>query len=463
MAAGAGAAGVAGIAAYDRLDDDVELPPPDGGEDDREEPRQDVPDQYADEFGTIVDAASAGADSSGEESINDFLDEYARDDTLLTFRSGDYRLDPVVLSGLSKFGILGLGDERPTILPESSGCRPGEAHISFDGVEEFLFEDVDVDFGQNGSGGSIHLYASGDVDVRNVELSGHCPEQISLMRIDVRDADANATVENLVANDEERESQLTGVYVGKHHAGAVTFDACDLRGFSDNGLYASSPGQSGGDNGSVEVVGGTYEDNNIANVRLGSSDSLARSVTVEVDSPAPLDGSVNARGIRLRNRGGHRIEDCDITIGEGAGSSFGAIVFHPAAADAEIRNTRIQVDADWVNGVNAFPPEDDGVSGPLLEGVSISGGSSGGFAATLAGRDETVFRNCTITQNGGERGGIRLKDADDCRIVDSTITTTGSPVALEDASATIENTTVESPEASREIDRLEASNEVVVP
>jgi hypothetical protein len=460
VAAGAGAAGVAGIVAYDRFDEE-ELPVDDDDED-RETPRPSVPEEYAEQFGTVIDAASSGADASGEEAINDFLDEYADDDTLLTFRPGDYRLDPTVLSGLSTFGILGVGDERPTILPTGSGCRPGEAHVAFETVTDFLLEDVDIDFQENGNGGSIHLFARGDVDVRNVELAGHCPEQIALMRIDIYESEANATVENLVANDDTSNSQLTGVYVGKHHAGSVRFQDCEISGFSDNGLYASSPGQDGGANGAVEVVGGTYTNNNIANVRLGSSESVARGVTIDVDSPPELDGSVNARGIRLRNRSGHVIEDCEISIGEGAGDSFGAIVFHPAAGEAEIRDTRIEIGADDVYGINALSA-DDGASGPLIEDVTIRGGAEGAYAARLAGRDGTVFRNCTIDQDGHDRGGISLVDADDCRIVDSTITTTGAPIALQRASATIENTTIETPDGSRDVDSLDASNEVVAP
>lgn len=462
VAAGAGAAGVAGIAVYDRLDGSEGGPNLRKGEP-REDPRRSVPERYAEEFGTVVDAVEAGADPTGEEPINEFLAEHAASDTLLTFESGTYRLAPGVFSGLSTFGILGVGDERPTIQPTSNRCHPGDAHLSFEAVEDFLVEDVDFDFQQDGTGGSIHLFADGDGAVRNVRLTGDCPEQIATLRVDVRAPEAEAVVENLVATDERRDTQLTGVYVGRSHAGTIRFENCRIRGFSDNGLYASAPGGEGGANGSVEVVGGTFADNNIANVRLGSTGSVARGVTIDVTSPPTLDGGVNARGIRLRNRGGHVVEDCEISLDAGSGNSFGAIVFHPDAGGAEVRNTTIDVNADSILGINALPPSGTDVDGPRFENVSITGSAAEGYAANLVGRDGAVFRNCTIRQNGHDRGGIRLWDATGCEIVDSEIRTTGVPVDLRRARASVENTTIATPAGTRSIDSLEAENEVLTP
>lgn len=460
VSAGAATAGVAGIVAFERVDDRGTTGLA-GGEP-RDEPRQAVPSRYADEFDTIVDASGSGADPTGEEPIDDFLAEYAGESTLLTFTPGTYSLDPVVFSGLSRFGIVGLGEERPTFVPSNASCYPGDAHLAFDGVEEFVLEDVNFDFQRDDSGGSIHVFADGDVALRNLELTGHCPGQIASMRLDIRDEDAEAVVENLVASDERRDSQLTGVYVGRTHEGSLTFRDCDVSGFSDNGLYASSPGLPGGGDGSVEVVGGTYADNNISNVRVGSTGSVVRDVTIDVQSPPSLDGTVNARGIRLRNRGDHLIEGCDITIAAEAGG-FGAIVFHANAGGAEVRNTTIDINADSVNGINALEPSGSGVPGPVVENVSITGRAATGYAADLWGRDGTVFRNCTIEQNGYDRGGIRLANAADCEIVDSEITTTGEPIRLRGASASIRDTTIATAAATRRIDSLEARNEVVTP
>jgi hypothetical protein len=296
-----------------------------------------------------------------------------------------------------------------------------------------------------------------------VNLVGNCPEQIAALRVDVQEAGGEGLVERLVARDETGDSQLTGVYVGKYHRGSLTFRDCEVRGFSDNGLYASSPGHPGGGNGSVEVIGGTYEDNNISNVRLGTSGSVARGVTVEVSDPTPLNGAVNARGIRLRERGNHLVENCEITIADGVADSLGGIVFHPEAATAEIRDTEIAVDADWVPALNAFAPTERYYSGPLVENVSISGAASSGYAVNVTGRDETIIRNCTIGQNGDSRGGVRLSNSEDCRIVDSEITTTDVPVSVSGGDVTIEDTTIATPRGRRTIDSLDVRNGEVTP
>jgi len=461
VAAGAGASGLAGVVGYDRRTAAQPESAPVNASRDR--PRDGVPSEYADEFETVVDATSAGADPDGEEPINDFLTEHAGDDTLLTFRPGTYRLRPAVLSGFRRFGIVGVGDERPTIAPISSTCRPGDPHLMFESVGEFLLEDVDLDFRVHDAGGSVQLFARDDVTVRNVELVGDCPDQIASMRVDIWEESAVGEVENLVARNPDGDSQLTGVYVGKHHAGDLRFRDCEVRGFSDNGLYASAPGHPDGGNGTVEVIGGTFADNDISNVRLGTTGSVARDVTVTVESPTPLEGSVNARGIRLRERGDHLVENCDVRIGPDVGSSFGALVFHPNAGTAEVRDTRIEIEADRVYGVNALAPSGDGVAGPVFDGLTINGGAAEGYAAVIRGRDETVFRNCTIGQNGYERGGIRLEDAADCRIVDSEITTTGPPVDLVQSNVSIRNTTVATPDGIRSIDSMDASNEVIAP
>lgn len=459
VAAGAAATGMTGIAAYDGLFEAR----PDVVENIRETPRENVPEYYTDEFERIVDAASAGADPGGQEPINEFLTEYARGDTLLMFQPGTYRLRPAVLSEITRFGIVGIGEERPTFEPSGTSCEPGNAHLIFDSVDEFLLEDVDFDFQQNGSGGSIQLFADGEVRMRNLQLLGHCPEQIATFRVDVLDGNAQGRIENLVARDEDGDSKLTGVYVGKKHAGTLTFSECDISGFSDNGLYASSPGLPGGADGNVEVVGGTFSDNNISNVRLGSTGSAARDVTIDIDQPPPLNGSVNARGIRLRERGGHVVDGCEITIGERVPESLGAIVVHPDVTSASISDTQIRVDAESVPAVNALQPRGTRTSDVTFDGLTVRGSADSNYAVTVTGRDETVLRNCTIDQNGYDRGGIWFRDADSCRITDSEITTTGTPIAVTDSSVTIEDTTIATPAGTRTIDRLEATDEAVRP
>ncbi|QLG60363.1 twin-arginine translocation signal domain-containing protein [Halorarum salinum] len=59
-------------------------------------------------FDEVIDIVEAGADDTGEESINPVLEEARGDDTLVKFPPGTYLLtDTVRFTGFSNFGLIG--------------------------------------------------------------------------------------------------------------------------------------------------------------------------------------------------------------------------------------------------------------------------------------------------------------------------------------------------------------------
>lgn len=456
VAGGAGAAGVASIAAYDQFVG----PPEDLTNETGPVPPERQP-PLAEQFDTVVDAVGAGADPTGDESINGLVEEYANDDTLLSFRPGTYQLEQINVSNVTNFGIASSQGGRPTFLPAGGNCEPREPYLLFEGVDDILLDGLDFDFRGSGPGMAVEMMADGDATVRNVRLVGNCPRQLAMLRVDVRDANGHALLEGLEARNSNGNGTLTGLYVGKYHAGEVTFRNCNVEGFPDNGLYASSPGHPGGENGVVRVIEGTFANNNIANVRLGTTDSVARGVTVTVESPPSLDGEMNARGIRLREKSGQTIENADVTIGADVDGSFGGVVFHPNAGGALVKDSTISIDADGIPGINALFPSDQSFDGPVFDGVTLRGNASRGYAATIKGRNGTVFRNCTIDQSGAGRGGILIENAEECTIVDSVIRTDGFPIDLDNADVHVQNTTVDTSSGSRTIEDMHARDEVV--
>lgn len=411
--------------------------------------------RFAEEFGTVVNVVEAGADPDGAEPINSILEEHAGDDTLLSFPEGTYLLEPIQFPGFHHLGLAAAGEARPSIVPPSGMCRSGP-YIRFDGVSGFLVDRMDFDFREPDAGGEIRIVADGDATVRDVWAAGGCDRQVALFRLDVIRESATGLVENFRAENPRNDPSLTCVYVGKSHAGELTFRNCDLAGFSDNGLYASAPGQEEGRNGTVHVDGGLYENNNVSNVRLGSTGSTARGVEISADTPPKAD-SVNVRGIRLRERGDQLIDDCTIYIGADAGNSFGGIVFHPANRGAIIQNTSITVDREFVPAIRAFHRE-EGATEQRFEGVTMAGNAARGFAGLIQGRDETVFKDCTIEQTGEQRGGLRISYSENCRIEGCTIDVTQEPIVLRQSSATVVNTTLRTPAGERHIDHLEAKD-----
>lgn len=416
--------------------------------------------RHANEYGTVVDVVRAGADPTGEVPVNDLLETHAGDDTLLSFGPGKYRLRPIELSDYSHLGVAAAGPERPTFVSAADRCIPGP-YLWFRSVDDLLLDRLAFEFPGDGSGGEVRVTADGDATVRDVRAVGSCPDQIALFRIDVTDEQGTGLVEDFWARNGNDDPTLTCIYVGEDHAGEVTFRDCDLRGFSDNGLYASSPGHPDGGNGTVHVEGGIYQNNNVSNVRLGSTGSTATGVRVVADA-VPVADSVNVRGIRLRERGDQVIQDCDIYIGRAAGDGFGGIVFHSANTGAAVRSTTVTIDRDTVPAVRAFPNEKS-ASGPVFEDLTVRGDAARGFAAVLDGRRGTVFRNCDIEQTGTGRGGLRLAFSHDCRIEGCRIDVDGDPIVLRQSTATVRDTTLVTPDGERYVDEMEAEDEDFTP
>lgn len=472
--AAAGALGLTGLAAYheftDRPSGDRRAVESTGGPGDREgvtratsddtTDTQDDPTppdevRHGDEYGTVVDVVKAGADPDGKEPIDDVLAKYADDDTLLSVPPGTYLLPAIELAGFDHLGVAAAQDERPTFVAPASTCGDSAPHVKFATVTDFLLEGVDFDFRRRGAGGAINVIAAGDATVRGVTAQGSCRGQVAMFRVDIRDSAGTGLVEDLRLRNVQDRGWMTGVFVGKHHSGEVTFRDCRLSEFTDNGLYASAPGTPDGGRGTVHTVGGHFENNNVSNVRLGTAGSSARGDTIVVES-SPGAKSVNLRGIRFRRGADQVVEDCELRFGPAVTNSFGAVVFHPDSGTARVADTRITMHSDAVPAVKAFYYSGDGGGGPVFENLTIDGDASRGYAVQVNGRDGTTFRNCTVEQPGDRRDGIRMAYADDCELVDSRIDVTGYPLILRETTMTIRNTTFVTPDGERHVDEMEA-------
>ena len=423
----------------------------------------DVLQRHVDSFSNIVNAIEIGADSSGDTPINDVIDAYAIEDTLLAFPPGTYGIDPVEIYGRRQFGLVGVGDDPTRIVPTSGNCRGANPYLRFDGIESLTLDSLTFDFRDEGTGGPVHFLLEGESVIRDFTFAGSCLEQISMMRVEVLDEDGSAEFLNLQTQNVDADDSLTGVYVGANHAGDVIFRDCLLLDFSDNALYASAPGEADGADGDVHVIGGEYRNNNIAGVRLGSTAATARDVRVVVDGQTPGNGNLNARGFRLRNRADQVIEDCEIAFAGNAANSFGAIVFHPDNGGGVVRNTGIRMERNNVPAIKAFPVDGPTDTAPQFEWLVVGGNAENGATVDIEGRDETTFRKCRIVQRGSNRSGIELVDCANCRIVDSYIEVDTAPIVLEDSNVSIENTSVVTSAAGAYIDEMTAENEEVDP
>jgi len=398
--------------------------------------------RYRTRFSSLVNVVAAGADNSGTERIDSTLSAALDDDTLLYFPAGTYRLGPITVGEHRNIAFLSRPDDEVLIQPAVPREELDE-FIHFWGVSDVLLDGLSFDFTRPGFGGVIKLISRGDFTARNLRIRGKLPDTNRQknhvgFRFDVRNGDSTGVVENVIATDGGHDGGTgVGIFVGKDHAGTLLFSDCVIANFPNNGLYASAPGRDSADyrgrDGIVHVRGGHYANNNIANIRIGSTDSTVRGATVVVDKvpPHPSQRTLNVRGIRIRARSGQLVENCDIRIGRDAGSGFGGISFHPDHESSVIRDTTITVERSNFNAISATDADHGGTRAPLtFENVSVIGGPNGGFAVEISDRPETSFDNCRIEQTGADRGGILLRRSDNCRLVDCSIRVTGTPIEL---------------------------------
>lgn len=383
-------------------------------------------------FDEVVDVTAVGGAADGSEPINDVIADHLSDGTLIEFPEGVYALDRLSLSHRTNVGLHAVDGADVRLVPAQPATELGTTLLRLADVKRLSVDGIDFDYRQDGYGGMVYVLATDDFEFRNVRVRGQYPPNVSGFRFEVVTPDASALVENVrMSGGSVDGSDSVGMYVGHTHAGELRFEDCVIENFPNNGLYASTPGRQdgiSGSNGPVHVRGGRFKNNNIANVRLGSTGSTVKRATVVVDEVPPRhDNGLDPRGIRMRARRGQVVEDCDVVIRGRVPQSSGGVVIHSEAGEATIRDSTVTVDTDGVPAINALRPADD-QRGPVVESVTVRGRAATEHAVDIARRDGTRIRSSTIEQTGPDRSGVRFERSQDCLVADTQFDVTGSPI-----------------------------------
>ena len=209
------------------------------------------------------------------------------------------------------------------------------------------------------------------IELRNFTVRGK-PSEKSHFRLETSEG-ATIIVDSLRFPDgAEEESKCRPFYVPREHAGTVDIRNCYYSSFSDNGIYASSPGYDDGADGRVLVENCVAHNTNIAAIRVGSSGSVVKNCLVVNDGPAPESEreQVNMRGIRVRGPGENiRIEDCEIDMRYGGPGSPIEIHEEADGGSGIIRNVTIRNDGDS----EAIEEEDDAAEEWAASAVELVG------------------------------------------------------------------------------------------
>ncbi|SEO24342.1 hypothetical protein SAMN04487948_101293 [Halogranum amylolyticum] len=374
------------------------------------------------DYGTVVDIEEAGADSGGEDPIDDVFDDVKGDDTLVTFPPGTYKANRLIIYGLTNFAMVGEGDV--TLVPGENydtdlwlaGAETRDVRI-----ENFTFDHRGDDVTPK-----VDIGVEDGLVVRDVTKVGSHDAGGPSTALDIYGG-GSALLERFVATDG---GKSVGVYAGGD--GSLTVRDCRIERFDDNGLYVSNLG------GSVTVDGGTYRNNNVSQIRVGSPNTVVRDADIAVDEPLPVAGDDvrNMRGVRIADGPGPvSIENCDITMKNSEGT--GAIVGAYSGGSFTVTDTRIHVGADYTTigsdgsrtsyavFVDDATTTDPGTR--TFDGVSVTGGGTYRSAMRFR-RDGNTIRNCCIEQSGTGRDGIVFESSTDNVVIDSTIDVTDDPV-----------------------------------
>ena len=426
-------------------------PEPDVPEEEEEPPEEDP----MEKFENIVDMVDeAGCDPDGVDPCDEQLREHAADDTLLVFQPGEYLLEKENhLEGYETLGIIGAerGAVRFVAPPDHNGIW-----FRIDNGYDLLFENVDFDVTASNSAPTVQLSVFDGLLVRDVEIIGRGMRDDSLpgpyqgnasvgsaLLPVVRSEDGTGRVERFVALEGSRLGEYNqgegrvGIYIGQSHRGTIQLVDCHLEEFANNGIYASRT------RGIVQVIGGTFRNNDISQVRLGSEGSYVSNATVEVDtgtvkSPNDPDDLLNPRGIRIESgnieTAGVEVRDTFVHLVNA--SSIGLEIGR-AGGTFHIENTEFQIDGD--NSVAILGKEPDGGLHPVpprphggtIKNVKIGGTSHENHSLWLIGRPETTIENVTINQPTSGQDGIYLRDSPGCTIAGSSISVGRYPILVE--------------------------------
>lgn len=246
---------------------------------------------------TTVDLGDEGL-ADGDR-IDPYVDQFLNDGVEVVVPQGSYRWGGDGLHGKTFGGDAALvGDGQVTLervdLPNHTNVR----------CESGTFRMENFTFRGDAGGGS----ASDDTRIR-----AECGSSGTIEFVNVRHPDGTR---------EQSESEATAWYVPGAHGGTIRFIDCLVAWYGNNGIYASSPGH--GEQGTVEVIGGFFYNNNIASIRVGGDNWLVKDVVIVHDQEAPsrIDSGTRMRGIRI-DEGGQdgRIENVHISVPGSVGAA----------------------------------------------------------------------------------------------------------------------------------------------
>jgi len=300
---------------------------------------------------TVVDLGEQGL--SNGDTIDPYLDEYFENGVEVRIPQGEYDWD-------------GRGFHRGAT---SDAAVVGQGEVILNLQSDSFRNTLDAE--------------SGVIEIKNLTIRGKCSES-SRFRLQA-ESGGKVLIDNVNWPDgSETGARARPYYSPRSHEGVVEIKNCYFNNFSNNGIYASSPGYEGEGGGQIIVRNCVSRNNNIAGIRVGPDDTIVENCLVLNDGRAPRNtkGQRNMRGIRPRAPGQNQlIENCELIYG--SDSSGSPLSFSSGAEGSEgaVRNVKIRNDSSS----RAIETSGDLLENWTGENISITGSGNLSYPSELGG------------------------------------------------------------------------------
>ena len=373
-----------------------------------------------------------GADPTGEEPIDDALDEAVYSHTKVVFPEGRYLVSETFERTVFDAALVGDGDdpEDVTITPPE-GSQQVVLFLSGTGIR---IENVAFDESTEDTVTGIITRCDDDLVLRDLRFLGpaggpgvaeevDAPADVAVhgpfdILPGVRDPDGTGLIENVRAPDGCVEFyRKGGVFVDNgnsssaRHAGHLLFRGCEFSHFSDNAIYGSAPGISGpnrGGGGSIGVENCLFRNNNTSAIRLGTPGSYAKNCTVISEAgevPTLPWGGLTSRAGWVWYEFDGFYENIEVIHDHPRG--FGILDHDDSTRNLSlsVRDCRFEIN----NEGPVIRMADPGIAEVALDNVAITGEAGPGSAIELYNTSFEIEDLC-LSQSGENRNGIEIGD-----------------------------------------------------
>ncbi|UTF52959.1 right-handed parallel beta-helix repeat-containing protein [Natronosalvus rutilus] len=372
-----------------------------------------------------VNIVDAGADNSGNTSINHVLESVHGNGTTIYFPPGEYRLDSFH-NGADDWTWY--GEDARFVVP--SHVTEKYLHLTGNG---WTIDGIDIDLSADGAA-PVNFLHGGNWTFRNVEFVGRMSDpsnrgSSSLLYMDA-DRGTQGLVENVRAMDGSAavdESSNRGGLRIVGSEGDLTLRNVAVSGFANNSMYFHNmPGHL--------LIDNCYLEDTNTGIRIGGNTTVRDTVFNQSQAPpARWSGASAARGIWINSNsstsGDITIEGCEFVMTDPSGAH--AIYTSNSHEGIEVRDCVIRQDSDFY----AVQLTEGGSGQTIIENVSITGDSSKA-GIYLSGRSGARLRSLCLQKAGD---GVRVRNSSDVRVENSTINVTGNPVSGSPTTSGISN------------------------